>query len=236
MAWAFVAAGAGTIIGGVIAGNSAKGAAQTQANAAQSAQATQLQMYNTNRDDQAPWRAAGGTAVGQLGAGTQSGGQFDQTFNASKFQTDPGYQFRLDQGQRGVESSAAARGGILGGAALKGIDQYNQGFASNEYQNAYNRYNNDQTTRFNRLSDIAGLGQTATAQTGAVGANAANQIGSAQIGAGNAAAAGQVAQGNVINQGFQTLGNYYLQRQYAQPYSPTPSGSGGGNGGGSGYS
>lgn len=236
MTWGFVAGAAITVVGGAIAGSAAKSAANTQAGAANTATQAQLQMYNQTRDDQAPWRAAGSTAIGQMSAGTQPGGQFDQTFDASKFQTDPGYQFRLDQGTRGVEASASARGGVLSGAALKGIDQYNQGFASNEYQNAYNRYNNDQSTRYNRLASIAGQGQTSVTQTGAQGTTVGGQIGSNTIGAGNAQAAGTVAQGNIINSGAQTLGNYYMQQQY-QPnnlssyYASNSTGQGGYAGG-----
>lgn len=221
---------AAAVIGGAVigaagsayAGSKASGAQEDAANKAQN---TQLAMYNQNRTDQAPYREAGYTALGQLGKGTAAGGEFNRNFTAADFQTDPGYAFRLAQGERGVEASASARGGILSGAALKGVDRYNQGFASNEYQNAYNRFNNDQSTRFNRLASIAGLGQTSTAQTGAAGANAANQIGSAQMGYGNAAASGYVSGANALNGATQTLGNYYLQRQYAAP--PVSSGGGG---------
>lgn len=234
MTWGFVAVAGATLVGGVIAGQGAKDAANAQARAAGNATQTQWDMYNQNRTDQAPYREAGYTALGQLGKGTAPGGEFNRNFTTADFQTDPGYAFRLAQGERGVEASASARGGVLSGAALKGIDQYNQAFASNEYQNAYNRFNNNQSTRFNRLASIAGLGQTATGQTGAAGTYAAGQIGSAQIGAGNAQAAGIVGQSNAINGGIQTLGNYYLQRQYTQPYSsptaPTSTDYGGGYG------
>lgn len=225
---------AAAVIGGAVIGAAgsayagSKGAG-AQEDAANKAQNTQLYMYDQSRNDQAPYRNAGYTALGQLGAGTAPGGEFNRNFTGADFVKDPGYDFRLSQGQRGVEASAAARGGVLSGAALKGVDEFNQNFASNEYQNAYSRFNNDQTTRFNRLASIAGVGQTSAAQTGALGANAANQIGSAQIGAGNAAAAGYVGTANAINSGAQTLGNYYLQRQYAQPYTGSPSAGGGGN-------
>jgi hypothetical protein len=203
------------VVGGAVGAVGANKAAGAQEDAAETAENTQLQMYNQTRDDQAPYREAGYTALSRLGSGTAPGGEFDQTFDASKFQTDPGYQFRLAQGQRGVESSASARGGVLSGAALKGLDQYNQNFASNEYQNAYNRFNNDQTSRYDRLASIAGVGQTSVKQTGLLGQQAANQIGSAEIGAGNAKAAGYVGTANAINGTVQTLGNYYMQRQYA---------------------
>lgn len=205
------------VVGGVatsIAGSKAAGA---QENAANISSGTQLAMYNQTREDQSPWRAAGGTAIGQLSAGTANGGEFNRNFTMSDFNADPGYQFRMDQGSRALQASAAARGGLLSGGTLKALNRYGQDYASNEYSNAYNRYNNDQTTRFNRLSSIAGVGQTANAQTGAAGANAANQISSAQLGAGNAQAANYIGQANAINNTASSLGNFYLQQKYATP-------------------
>lgn len=214
-----------TVIGGVLSSNAAGNAADAQAGAANNASATQLKMYNQTRDDQAPWRAAGGTAIGQLGAGTVAGGEFNRNFTMSDFNADPGYQFRMDQGSKALQASAAARGGLMSGGTLKSLDRYGQDYASNEYSNAYNRFNNDQTTRFNRLSTIAGLGQTSTAQTGAAGTAAAGQIGSNMIGAGNAQAAGYVGQANAVNSGISSLGNFYQQQQYMNKIPSTPSSS-----------
>ena len=101
----------------------------------------------------------------------------------------------------------------LSGAQLSALDQYNQGFASNEYQNAYNRYTSAQQQRYNNLYSIAGLGQQATAVTGQLGQQTANQISSNDIGAGNAAAAGTVGQANAINSGISSLSNLYSQNQ-----------------------
>jgi hypothetical protein len=215
------AAAVGTVASGVMASNAAGKAARAQENAANTAANTQLTMYNQTRDDQAPWRAAGGTAVGQLSAGTAAGGEFNRNFTMADFNKDPGYQFRMDQGSQALQASAAARGGLMSGGTLKALDRYGQDYASNEYSNAYNRFNNDQTTRFNRLSSIAGLGQTATAQTGAAGMTAANQIGSAQMGYGNAQAAGYIGQSNAVNNGVSSLGNFYMQQQYMNRYAPS---------------
>lgn len=67
-----------------------------------------------------------------------------------QFQADPGYDFRLSEGMRGINNSAAARGGVLSGAALKAASKYNQDFASNEYGNAFNRYETTNTDQYNR--------------------------------------------------------------------------------------
>lgn len=59
-----------------------------------------------------------------------------------KWETDPGYLFRRDEGQKIVENSAAARGGLLSGQTGKALQQYGQNFASNEFGNIYDRYRN----------------------------------------------------------------------------------------------
>lgn len=61
-------------------------------------------------------------------------------FTMSDFQEDPGYGFRLKEGLKAVDSQAAARGGLISGGALKASQRYGQDMASQEYQNAFNRY------------------------------------------------------------------------------------------------
>lgn len=145
-------------------------------------------------------------------------GSLLKPFSQTQFQADPGYQFRLSEGQRGLTNSALAQGMGLSGATLKGLDRYNQDFASNEYNNSYNRYNQDQSNQFNRLADVAGLGQTSAQQTGNTAAtgmmNLGNSIGSNLIGAGNANAAGQIGQNNAITGGLTNVGNSLMQQYY----------------------
>lgn len=183
---AFIAAGiiggVGAIAGGVIASNGAKDAANKQADAANQASQMQKQMYDQTRADQEPWRQAGSAALSQL-----SDPYFQQNFGMSDFQKDPGYDFRMQEGQKALERSAAARGGLQTGGFMKALTNYGQDYASNEYQNAYNRFTNDQSNRFNRLSSVAGLGQTANTQLGAAGQNYANQYGANTMGAAQAA-------------------------------------------------
>ena len=178
---------------------------------------------------------ADGVAIWTAGApGAQTGtsnttdpefGSFNRAFGMADFQRDPGYDFRQQEGQRGVEASAAARGGILSGAALKAITRYNQDFASNEYGNAYGRYNNDQTTRFNRLSSLAGTGQTATTQgiasgqalTGQLQAGV-NNITSNNNAIGNARASQYAGIGNAISGAANSIGGYFGTRGAYSPY------------------
>jgi hypothetical protein len=152
----------------------------------------------------------------------------NDTFTGADLADDAGYKFRMAQGTRAVQGSAAARGGVLNGGVLKELLRYGQGVASDEFQNAYSRHSNDQTTRFNRLATIAGIGQQATGQTAALGAATASNIGNNITQAGNSRAAGYVAAGNAINQGVSTIGNYFMNRSMmpspapVQPVQSTP--------------
>jgi hypothetical protein len=62
MPWAAV----GAVAGAAIASDSSRSAANTQADAANKANETQLQMYNQSRQDQMPWLTTGGSALNQL--------------------------------------------------------------------------------------------------------------------------------------------------------------------------
>lgn len=205
---------------------SASKAAKAQKSAANSANQVTLQQlaqqqrqYEQDRADLQPYREAGYTALGQLGQGTTAGGAFNRDFTMADYSADPGYQFRLEQGQRGVEASAAARGGVLSGGTLKALAKYNQGAASQEYGAAYDRWRASTTDRFNRLAAVAGVGQTATnAGIAAAGANSAAQAaGTAQVAnnllsAGNARASQYVAQGNAIGGAVGQVGSYLALR------------------------
>lgn len=212
------------VVGGVMANKASK----TQAAATGDASAAQLQaqretnemqwdMYEQNRKDQEPWRKAGEVALGQLGTGLKAGGEFNRNFTLKDFQADPGYAFRQSEGQKAIDNSAAARGSSLSGATLKALTRYGQDTASAEYQNSYNRWNNDTSNRFNRIAGVAGVGQQAVNQIGAYGQqtasnvaqgnmNTANNVASNTIQAGNARASGYVGTANAINSGI----NNYL--------------------------
>lgn len=109
-------------------------------------------------------------------------GDLIRSFGMEDFEKDPGYDFRFDEGQRALERSAAAKGMPFGGTAAKAALQYGQNFASNEYQNAWNRFNTEQANRFNRLASIAGIGQTATAAMNQAGQNYANNAANITLG------------------------------------------------------
>lgn len=200
------------VVGAAVTSRAADKASDAQQNAANTASNTELEMFNRNVELQEPWRQAGIGALSQLTAGTAKGGDFNRDFSATDFRDDPGLAFRMQQGQRALESSAAARGGLLSGGTGKALVEYGQNFGSQEFANAYNRFNADRDRRFNRLSSLAGIGQTATRDVASQGSQVAGNIGNYQTQTGNAQAGGYIAQGNAINQGIGTIGNWFQQQ------------------------
>lgn len=207
---------AAAVIGSAVVGAAASSMASSkQASAAQNAANMAQGQYEQTRADEAPWRQAGVQALGQLNTLTAPGGELNRNFSMADFQADPGYQFRMQQGLQALQGSAAARGGLLSGAALKGIEQYGQGLASQEYGNAFNRFQEQGSNRFNRLASLAGLGQSATQFTGAQGAQAAGQAGNYLTQGANAQAAGYVGAANALNSGVSNWMDYQNMQRLA---------------------
>lgn len=133
---------------------------------------------------------------------------------------DPGYQFRLSEGMKALDRSAAARGGLLSGGTLKGIQRYGQDMASQEFTNAFNRYQLERTNTLNPYQSMAGQGQSTANTLSNMGQNYANQAGEAYQGAANARASGYVGAANAINQGIGGLSNMYYQNQLLNVLRP----------------
>lgn len=206
MSWIAVGVGAGSLVAGVagsaISSNAASNAANTQAAAANNANSLQNQIYQQQLANQQPYLQAGTAALSQM-----QDPYFQQNFTAADMQSeDPGYDFRMQQGQQALERSAAAKGGLQSGGTLKALTQYSQDYASNEFNNAYNRFTNTQNDRFGRLATIAGMGQGATNQAGAYGTNYANQSGQNTMDSANAQGAAGIASANSWGNTLSSLG------------------------------
>ncbi len=132
-------------------------------------------------------------------------GSLLQSFGMDQYQADPGYQFRLSEGNKAIERGLSASGQYMTPERQKALAEYGQGMASQEYGNAYNRYNQDQGNIYNRLAGIAGIGQTSTAQQQQAGQQYGAQAGELYTGMGNAITSANVA--NQANKGsmFNTL-------------------------------
>lgn len=115
-------------------------------------------------------------------AGNQYAGTFKQQFTPSDLTMDPSYKWRLEQGMRALESSAAARGMTGSGSNLADITNYAQGAASQEYQSAFDRFQTNQTNLFNRLAALSNTGQVAANNMGSAAANAGSAIGNTLTG------------------------------------------------------
>jgi len=215
--------GAG-IVGGILNNNAAGNATQaltqganqaigTVSHGSQNAQNTLSTVYGQQQGMLAPYAAAGGPALSTLQTGTAPGGDFVKPFDAATFDLykDPGFNWRVQQGQRAINQGANAGGIRFSGATLKALDQFNQDSASQEYAAARARAEEDQTKAYQRTMDQANLGLNATNKTvdagGTYGTNVANlQLGTAksiadlQTDLASAKAAGDVAKASSITQ------------------------------------
>lgn len=220
-AGAWLASGA-AVGGAVINKNSTKKAANAQQAAAEEssnatltaqreAQAYQERLDNRAYADSAPYREVGTNALRQLASAPN--------FTGANLASEPGYQFGLMEGNRALSNSAAARGGLLSGAALKASTRYAQDYASSKYNEAFSR----DAQNKNRLASLAGIGQTAVGQSNSLGANLGQAVGAGMIGAAqsvgnnitgaaNARASSYLANGNTLsnglNQGISAWNNY----------------------------
>jgi hypothetical protein len=190
-----------------------------QLQAAREANALQERMFDQTRADMEPWRATGANTLATL-AGRMP--DLTRPFSMQDFQADPGYAFRLAEGEKAINRAGAARGLWDSGGTLKALTRYGQGLASDEFSNAYNRYNQDTTNQFNRLASLAGVGQTAAQQVGQAGQNFATQAGAntmagargagdAMTQAANARASGYIGGANAITGGVGQGMNFYNQ-------------------------
>lgn len=202
--WVAGAIALSTVGGAVMSKQAADSAARAQRQAAQTSADVQERMFNKQIELQEPWRQAGMNALAQIGGGFT--GKVDLT-------QDPGYAFRLAEGQKALERTAAARGGLLSGGAVREAMRYGQGMASQEYQNAYNRA----LTQYNTLASLAGVGQTSAgnmaAQAGQYGTNVGNTLAAGISGEGQARASGYLGVGNALQSGLSAGLNYYQGNQ-----------------------
>ena len=208
---------AAAVAGSALLGASAsRSAASTQASAANRAADLQMQQFERQVELQEPWRQAGITALNKL---TPLATEYTP-FGMQQFQQDPGYAFRMQEGMKALERSAAARGGLLSGGMLRGAQQYGQGLASQEYMNAFNRYQAERNARLNPLQSLAGVGQTATNQLGQAGQAMASNVGQALGAAAQARASGYIGGANALTQGLGTYLNYSQGQNFLNALRP----------------
>jgi hypothetical protein len=151
-----------------------------------------------------------------------------KNFGMDQFQADPGYAFRLSEGQKALERSAAARGGLLSGGTGKALQRFGQEMGSQEYTNAFNRYQAERTARLQPLQSLTGMGQSTGQQISQSGQQMASNVGDAMGSAAAARASGYVGQANALTGGLNTYLNYNQGQNYlaALQRNRTPTGYG----------
>jgi hypothetical protein len=207
MTWIAAGTAAAGLVSSVIGSRSASRAAKQQQTAAESARRDQMALYGRAVSDYGPYTSLGTSSANRLMEGLTPNGDLMRRFSMEDFTKDPGYDFRLSEGTRGLEGSAAARGNVLSGAAQKALTKYGQNFASNEYGKAYDRYNTDQENRYRRLFGGTGVGLNATGAVTNAGMGYGTNSMNLMTGGANAGAAGSIAEGNAWNSGVGTITN-----------------------------
>lgn len=223
----------------IISSNAAKNAGNQQSAAAsQSADvskqisdeqiALSREQYATNVALQEPFRQAGMKGQNRLmdvlglsgNTGAQGYGSAAKDFSMADFQADPGYAFRLSEGTKALERSAAARGGLLSGGTGKALVRFGQDLNSQEYTNAFNRYQVNRGNLLQPLQSLAGQGQSTANTIGSYGQSMSSDINSslgnygtnatnALVGGANARASSYVGQANALTSALGTGLGYY---------------------------
>lgn len=177
------------------------------------------QPYNTSGQGYGPYQTQASTAQAPANGGQLPSdfGSLNHDFSLADFSADPGYAFRQTEGQKAIERSAAARGSVLGGGTLKALTRYGQDTASQEFGNAFNRYQVNRTNKINPLLSLSNLGQVSAGQVANAGTNFGNNSSSllyqGATDAANARASGYASTANGINSGINSINNLSLLRQ-----------------------
>ena len=187
----------------LIGANAASNAGNAQAAASNRAADLQYQQYQDTVKRQQPFYQAGVNALPELVNASKY-----TNFGMDQFKADPGYAFRLSEGQKALEQSAAARGGLLSGTAGKALVNYGQNAGSQEYTNAFNRYQAERQARLGPLQALTGMGQTTAQQVGQAGQTMATNAGNDITNSAAARASGYVGGVNALTSGLGQYLNY----------------------------
>jgi hypothetical protein len=141
-------------------------------------------------------------------------GKYARDFGMQDFQQDPGYAFRMSEGLKALDRQAAARGGLISGAALKGAQRYGQEAASQEFTNAFNRYQTNRANQLQPLESLMGTSQTAANTLGQSAGQYAQNVGNAYMGAGAARASGYMGGANALTGALNQGLNMYQDQQF----------------------
>ena len=210
-----IGAGAG-LLGAKMSSDAAKSAAQTQADAAGRASAQEYAMYQQGREDLAPYRESGYTALKDI---ERMKPFLTAQFGPDQFAQylDPSMAFRQKIGTQATERMANVGGGAISGNTLRALTDYGQNLASTEYGNAFGRFQTDRTNIYNTLANIAGMGQGAVNTGVNAGQNYASQLTGLTTGSAAAQAAGTVGSANAYSGALGNVGNMAFLSSIMKP-------------------
>lgn len=151
-------------------------------------------------------------------------GSLMRDFSMKDFTTDPGYAFRMSEGLKGLDRTASARGGLISGAALKGAQRFGQELGSQEYMNAFNRYQTNRANKLNPLQSLAGVGQTTSQNLATMGQQYGQNASEAAYQGANARASGYIGSANAWNQALggvtNAMNQYNMMQAINRPVAP----------------
>ena len=212
--------GISSILGGRSKAKAAGKAAKAQTKATQATIAQQERALEQQIGLQEPFRQTGVNALADYATASQY-----TPFGMDQFQADPGYQFRMSEGMKALERSAAARGILQSGGTLKDITRFGQDAASQEYQNAFQRYLAERQQKLQPLEYRIGLGQAAASGQAANVGSTAQNVGGLTTSLGNIQSAGIMGQSNAFTNTMSNItglasdaASAYGQYKAAQPY------------------
>lgn len=206
-----------TIAGGAMSSRAARRAARAQQQSADQAAQLQREIFERQTELAEPFRQAGITSQNEMlrllglgGDASSAGyGSIGKPFTMTDMEMDPGYGFRLNEGLKALDRTAAARGGLMSGAALKAAGRYGQEMASGEYMNAFNRSRALMGERLSTLGSLYGAGQSATQQVANQAGQMGSNVGNLMMESGRARASGYLGQANAITNALgQGIGLY----------------------------
>ena len=206
--------GGGMITQGYFGNKSSKKAARAQANAMDAYLAEMRRAKTAAIGYQKPYEEAGRSGLSLL----QQYLTGDPTATQNRLEQSPGYQFRLNQGQNSIQNLLASKGGLKSGAAMKALEEYAQGTASQEFGN-----------QVGYLQNLSNMGQQSATAMGNyefnAGTNMANASQQGILGQGMAMANRDAQMGNIIGGGMSQIGGSMLgigmQGMGGQPKSPS---------------
>jgi len=215
--------------GGLLQAGAARSAARSQEAAANRQIELQREIYDDTTQRFQPFVQGGRSGwdayLFEMGLGDRPtfGAAADGTGGTQfrGFQATPGFQFQMDRGMDAIQSSAAARGGLMSGATMQASQQFGNDLGNMEY-----------TNYLNRLAGVGQSGQAAAGNQANAGANFATNAGNALGSIGNAQAAGAIGAGNAISGGIQ---NIMGSLGYMQGFGGGIGGARGFGGGGGGF-